>query len=195
MSQRADHYEQDDAAHLRERLRQLRDEFDAATRNTARYGSAATAAGFEFEALRCELDRLRIAPTDLQHSTHKHAASTCAPAETCAPAGAAAPPYPPFPPYPPYPRRRCFHRFRRIHPTADAVRRLRVAARNVVRLKPRPKRYSSLKRQPFRRPAAAAAAAAVRSRGRSASFTTRKLRRAAAALWTTRITSISPGAR
>jgi len=103
MSQRADQYEQDDAAHLSDRLKQLRDEFDAATRNTARYGSPATSAGFEFEALRCELDRLRAALTDLQHSTHKQAASTCVPAESCAPAGAAAPPYPPFPPYPPYP--------------------------------------------------------------------------------------------
>ena len=103
MSHRADQYEQDDAAHLRERLRQLRDEFDAATRNTARDRGAATAAGFEFEALRCELDRLRAALTDLRHSTPKPAASTCAPAATCAPAGAAVPPYPPFPPYPPYP--------------------------------------------------------------------------------------------
>ena len=103
MSHRADQYEQDDAAHLRERLRQLRDEFDAATRNTARDRGAATAAGFEFEALRCELDRLRAALTDLRHSTPKPAASTCAPAATCAPAGAAVPPYPPYPPFPPYP--------------------------------------------------------------------------------------------
>ena len=103
MSQPADHYESDDTAQLRERLRQLRDEFDAATRNTVRDRSTPTSAGLEFDPLRCELDRLRAALTDLQHSTHKHAASPCAPAKTCAPAEAAAPPYPPYPPFPPYP--------------------------------------------------------------------------------------------
>lgn len=103
MSQPADHYESNDTAQLRERLRQLRDEFDAATRNTLRDRSTPTSAGLEFDPLRCELDRLRAALTDLQHSTHNHAASPCAPAKTCAPAEAAAPPYPPYPPFPPYP--------------------------------------------------------------------------------------------
>lgn len=101
MSQRADHEEPDDAADLRDRLRQLRDEFEAATRNAARDGSAA--AGFEFEALRCELDRLRAALAHLHDARPKHAASTCTQAGTCASAEAVAPPYPPYPPFPPYP--------------------------------------------------------------------------------------------
>jgi len=103
MSQRPDRYETDGAADLRDRLRQLREEFEAATRSAARDRNAATAASVEFETLRCELDRLRAALGDLHHSTPKHAASTCTPAGTCAPAEAAAPPYPPYPPFPPYP--------------------------------------------------------------------------------------------
>ena len=102
MSSRADHFDPDDQRDLHNQLRQLREEFEAATRD-ARGSSAPAAASFEFEALRCELDRLRAAVAHLQHSTPNPAASTCAPVAACAPAVSAAPPYPPFPPYPPYP--------------------------------------------------------------------------------------------
>jgi len=93
-------YPNDEPTVIRERLRELREEFDALVRQTGDRASARDDDDGGYADLRRDLERLRCA-LDARSAGSGMAMPT--PSSTAASAHPPSPPFPPFPPYPPYP--------------------------------------------------------------------------------------------